>query len=128
MAEGKIDLGSDKLMVSQALGDEFVNSLERQSPESPLATSVRERLLENPSLKILGIRLQEDSQLKDVENSLSTQMGLPPGSNLKSVKDRLAGRERDFLLVIDGINSLTDKGQRKMRKRLGNLKTESVYG
>ncbi|MDO8488126.1 MAG: hypothetical protein Q7S31_02300 [bacterium] len=65
---------------------------------------------------------------KEIEASLCRQMGLPPSSNLRDVKNRLVGRENEFLLVVRGLSSLPPAEQKRIKERLNKgLRLESIY-
>ena len=115
-------LGDQRLLVSQALGDDFTSGLEGSSADSPLVVKVRLYLLEHPGTQIIGAKIEENTGLPDIIKSLSTQMGLPENSNLGNIKDRLYGREKSFILVFPGFNNLLPKEQKNIQKKLKMLK------
>ena len=130
MTETLISLGDQRLILGQNLGDGFVQSVEsKPSPEdSPAVKAVRQRFFNNPSTKLLGYNTKKGEGLPDIEASLGRQMGLPPGSNLRDIRDRLVGRENDFLLVVTGLGSLPQREREKIKIRLNKaLNLESFY-
>ena len=130
MTETLIDLGDQRLILGQNLGDAFVRSIESLSSpnDSPAIKAVRIRLFNNPSTKLLGYEVKEGEGPKEIEASLCRQMGLPPSSRLRDVKDRLVGRENKFLLVVRGLSNLPPADQKRIKKRLNKgLQLESIY-
>ena len=130
MTETLINLGDQRLILGQNLGDTFVRSIESLSSpdDSPATIAVRLRLFINPDTKLLGYEVKEGEGSTEIEASLCRQMGLPPGSRLRDVKDRLIGRENEFLLVVRGLRSLPPADQERIKKRLNKgLRLESIY-
>lgn len=128
MAERPIDLGNQRLSVSQALGDEFVSLLEGPPRESDPETVKlsREFLAENGKNQIIGVRFEEEASLSGFKASLCQQMGLPEGSSLRDVRDRLAGRESHFLLVVLGMDNLSQKDGIKLSRQIKRLNLKNV--
>ena len=128
MAERPIDLGRQRLLISRELGSEFASFLEDGSSEggSGAVGRTREYLAENPTGQIIGAKLKKNGSLSDFEASLCRQMGLPRGSKLKDVKNRLAGRENDFLLVILGKDNLSSRDRKKLRSQIKKLGLSNV--
>lgn len=112
------------MSVSRALGSDFVLKLENNSTDSPLANKVRSLLLENPNMHIIGAKIESDTELPDIVDKLNLQMGLPLNSSLRAVGDRLAGREKDFILVLNGFNNLSSNAQGGIERTLRRLKVK----
>lgn len=77
MSEQQIDLGDQRLSVGAGLGDEFVRSLESDKEDNELANKVKQHLIQNPGTIIVGSKVDEDGELKDVLLKLNFQVGLP---------------------------------------------------
>lgn len=126
-----MDLGTQRLILGQNLGDGFVKSLE-SSPtgeDSQIVKAVRQRLFNRPDTKLLGYEVKEGEGIGEVEMSLCRQMGLPPGSGLRDVRDRLVGREKDFLLVVTGLDMLPQPDRKRIKDGLKrHIKIESLFG
>lgn len=131
MPERSIDLKDQRLAISQNLGDDFVRAIESPQENEQMSDAViktRQALFNNPDIQILGYRLNEGDGFKEIEASLSRQMGLPHGFSLRDVKDRIAGREKDFLLVITGLNQLSINEKEKLQKNIKqHLHIESLF-
>ena len=127
-----IDLGSQRLSVSSELGNDFALVLEGKAGVSEgheeLIRDVRKQISENPRTQIIGTKLTEESALSDVVASLSRQMGLPPGSQLRDIRNRLVGRENDFLMLVLDADRLPEKRKRGLEKRLKSLKVKTIFG
>jgi len=119
----KIDLGNKRLSVSQAFGSEFVSILEEAPAEgeSWVVRQVRDLMILCPGINLIGGRVEKGTGFSGLREILCQQMGLPEGSKLGAVKDRLHGREKDFLLVVDGTESLSARQQKKLAKKVGKL-------
>jgi len=132
MPESSIELGGQRLPISQELGAGFAFALEGKGKadesQRELVETVRKYLSENPGAQIIGTKLDEKTTLSSIEASLSRQLGLPPGSRLKHIKSRLVGREKHFLLVFPGVDNLVDRQKNKLQKKLGKLGVKTIFG
>jgi len=119
----KIDLGNKRLSVSQAFGSEFVSILEEAPAEgeSWVVRQVRDLMILCPGINLIGGRVEKGTGFSGLKENLCQQMGLPEGSGLRAIKDRLNGREGDFLLVVDGIENLSPRQQRRLAKKMKRL-------
>jgi len=128
MTERPIDLNSQRLLISQEIGGEFVSLLESHPEESdPKVVKLsRKFLTENRRGQIIGARFEEGASLSDFEASLCRQMGLPENSNLRDVRDRIAGREDNFLLVVLGKDNLSPKDRKRLTGQIKRLNLENI--
>lgn len=66
--------------------------------------SIRQAVVNRKNL--IGCRISPGERDCQVVAALGRQMSLPEGNSLNDVKDRIAGREKDFLLILRGIGEL----------------------
>ena len=123
MIEESINLGRQRLMISQELGNNFANAIEglpSSEGHKELVESVKNHITQNPNTKIIGTELTPETTLSDVVISLGRQVGLPD-PNLTGVKGRLIGREKDFLLVFPINGDPPDELVKKIVKKTKKL-------
>ncbi|MBI2587411.1 hypothetical protein HYW29_01200 [Candidatus Amesbacteria bacterium] len=130
MTERRVNVGNQRLILGQNLGDEFVRDVESDPSDSDSVAvrTARSRLLNNPYTLLVGYKIKSREGFKEIEGSLVRQMGLPPGSGLKEVSDRLVGREADSLLVIIGLEQVPLKERERIKNVLKKrVKVESIF-
>lgn len=130
MTERRVNVGNQRLILGQNLGDEFVRDVESDPSDSDSVAvkTARSRLLNNPYTLLVGYKIKSREGFKEIEGSLVRQMGLPPGSGLKEVSDRLVGREKDSLLVIIGLEQVPLKERERIKNVLKKrVKVESIF-
>lgn len=78
---------------------------------------------------IIGAQLKEGDTLRSLLEKLASQLGLPSGEiSSRDINDRLAGREKDFVVVVLGAETLSLQERNRLTTLLQQMKLPRIVG